>query len=49
MTFNGRGKKNVYKCKKCGLLMYTVDRDEGVTPFTTECRTTLECHGMEDG
>jgi DNA-directed RNA polymerase subunit RPC12/RpoP len=32
------GKKNVYKCSECDNSFVTIDRDPGVTPFTTTCR-----------
>jgi hypothetical protein len=33
-----KGEKNVYTCDKCGEYTVTVDKDEGVTPFTIRCR-----------
>lgn len=33
-----KGKKNVYTCEACKATIITVDRDDGVTPFTTSCK-----------
>lgn len=38
-----RGKKNVYTCGKCGEKMVTVDLDDGVAPFMTDC---AKCGGF---
>lgn len=40
-----KGKKNAYRCQKCGLVIVTEDIDEGVTPFTLRCRATKGCEG----
>jgi hypothetical protein len=32
-----KGKKNIYLCRKCGHGFVSIDIDEGVTPFMTNC------------
>lgn len=38
-------KRNSYQCTTCRGIVFTEDRDEGVTPFMLDCRATEECHG----
>lgn len=40
-----KGEKNVYICRTCGHGFATIDCDEGVTPFMTECKMP-NCSGM---
>lgn len=40
-----KGKKNIYACKKCPCKIVTIDRDEGVTPFLTYCKSK-GCQGF---
>jgi hypothetical protein len=40
-----KGRKNQYVCTACGGSIITVDRDEGTTPFMTDCKTTGGCPG----
>lgn len=44
MTFDGKGKKNVYLCEKCGHGFISIDVDTGVTPMITSC-INGECKG----
>lgn len=37
MSWDGKGKKNVYLCEKCGHGYVTLDVDTGVTPFIYKC------------
>lgn len=37
---------NRYTCRECGRSITTVDRDEGVTPFTLHCRASDGCDGI---
>jgi hypothetical protein len=39
---------NVYTCRKCRKETWTVDVDEGVTPFMLGCRATKGCDGMAE-
>lgn len=39
------GRKNAYTCDTCGESTITIDRDEGVTPFTLHCYATRDCGG----
>lgn len=41
-----QGKKNIYVCRSCCGHIVTVDRDAGVTPFTTRCMATPGCSGL---
>lgn len=38
-------KRNSYQCTTCGGIVFTEDRDEGVTPFMMGCRATDGCDG----
>lgn len=40
-----KGMKNMYVCEKCSEGFITVDRDEGTTPFITDCKITPGCKG----
>lgn len=40
------GKINAYQCERCWGIIYTVDRDEGHTPFMIRCRATAGCRGL---
>lgn len=42
---NLQGCKNSYTCDRCGASFVTVDRDEGITPFMTNCVNYPECKG----
>lgn len=40
-----KDRKNAYTCDICGESVVTIDRDEGVTPFTLHCYATRDCDG----
>ncbi len=40
-----KGKKNIYVCEKCKGHVVSVDVDQGVTPFTIDCKATAFCSG----
>ena len=39
------GRKNIYVCRECKGHIVTVDRDDGTTPFMTNCEATEGCRG----
>lgn len=39
MKLHGKGKKNIYMCKRCGRGFVSIDLDDGVTPFLMSCLT----------
>ena len=42
---NMKGKRNSYQCTTCRGIIFTEDKDEGVTPFMLKCRATEGCDG----
>lgn len=38
--------KNVYTCQACAGVVVTIDRDDGVTPFSIRCRAAEKCDGL---
>ena len=43
---NSENRINKYTCEDCGGHVFTIDTDEGVTPFMIRCRATIGCNGM---
>lgn len=41
-----KGKVNIYQCELCRGIIVTKDVDEGVTPFSIDCRATEGCRGL---
>ena len=40
------GRLNQYTCRTCGGTITTIDRHEGVTPWSLNCRATEGCDGV---
>ena len=42
MTINTRLRINAYTCQKCKEVIYTTDKNDGVTPFMIPCLTDIK-------
>ena len=40
------GRKNLYRCNKCGHIIVTLDIVDGTTPFMLQCCATQGCRGF---
>lgn len=40
-----KGDKNKYTCRVCGHTIFTLDVEDGVTPFMLACRSPTQCKG----